>query len=89
MDQGSQTSTRGSDSTTVGRAASREQLTKVHVGAVHPSDIPVLSYLAALMAGMIGMALQNGEGAVDLLEQDHAGQFVGERHFAERESVMS
>lgn len=31
------------------------------------------------------MAFQNGEGAIDLFEQDDAGEFVGERHFAEGE----
>ena len=28
---------------------------------------------------MIGMALQDGEGAVDLLQQNHPRQFVRER----------
>lgn len=35
------------------------------------------------MTGVVGMALQDGEGTVDLLEQDDAGEFVRERHLSE------
>ncbi len=29
------------------------------------------------------MVLKNGESAVQLLDQNHAGQFVGERHLSQ------
>src|SRR4029077_5007605 len=38
-----------------------------------------------LMSNVIRVALQNREGAVDLLKQDHPGKFVGQRHLAKGE----
>ena len=34
------------------------------------------------------MALQYGEGPVDLLQQDDARQFMGQRHGPERQDVL-
>jgi len=34
---------------------------------------------------MVGVAFEDSEGAIDLLEKHHASEFMGERHFAERE----
>ncbi len=36
-----------------------------------------------LMSQMIGMILQNGESTVKLLHQNHARQFVGQRHLSQ------
>lgn len=38
-----------------------------------------------LVSGVVGVRFQNGEGAVDLFEQDDAREFVGDGHFAERQ----
>ena len=35
------------------------------------------------MTGVVRVAFEDGEGAVDLLEKNDAGKFVGESHFAE------
>src|SRR6266576_5010800 len=40
---------------------------------------------AGSVSGVVGVPLQDGEGAVDLLEQDHPGQFVGKGHLAKGE----
>jgi hypothetical protein len=37
------------------------------------------------VAGVVGVALKNGKGAVDLFQQDHSRQLVGERHLSEGE----
>ena len=38
---------------------------------------------------MIGMMLEDGESAVKLLQQDDAGEFVGEGHLSQRENEGS
>jgi hypothetical protein len=42
----------------------------------------------SLMSEMVGVSFPNGEGAVDLLEENDAGEFVGKRHLAQREDEV-
>lgn len=41
------------------------------------------------MSGVIWVAPEDGERAVDLFEQDDAGQFMSEGHLAEGNDVLS
>ena len=41
-----------------------------------------------LVAGVVGVVGEDGEGAVDLLGGDGAGEFVGEGHAAERDGAV-
>jgi len=69
---------------TVSQFRARGKLPEVHsktgIKSVHQRLTGRCPITTKLMSQMIGMFLQNRESTVKLLQQNHTGQFVRERH---------